>query len=59
MLLEGGWTIPYGHFGLLGIQERAVQLGGRLQITSAPGQGMTLRVELPLSEAKEGADERI
>jgi two-component system sensor histidine kinase DegS len=59
MLLEGGWTIPYGHFGLLGIQERAVQLGGRLQITSAPGQGMTLRVELPLSEAKEVSNERI
>jgi PAS domain S-box-containing protein len=59
MLLEGGWTIPYGHFGLLGIQERAMQLGGRLQITSAPGQGTTLRVELPLSKAKEGSSESI
>jgi PAS domain S-box-containing protein len=59
MILEGGWTIPYGHFGLLGIQERVMQLGGRLQITSAPGQGATLRVELPLSETKEVADENI
>jgi PAS domain S-box-containing protein len=59
MILEGGWTIPHGHFGLIGIQERAMQLRGRLQISSAPGQGTILRVELPLSEAKEGADERI
>jgi signal transduction histidine kinase len=50
MILEGGWVIPEGHFGLLGIQERAAQLGGRLQVTSAPGQGTILRVEIPLPE---------
>ena len=34
-------------FGLLGAQERAVQLGGRLILDAAPGRGLTLRVEVP------------
>jgi len=63
LILDGGWRIPEGHYGLIGIQERVAQLGGKLQITSAPGQGTTLRVELPLvekllSEAGAGSDER-
>jgi signal transduction histidine kinase len=36
-----------GHFGLLGIRERTERLGGRLQITSAPGTGTSIRVEIP------------
>jgi signal transduction histidine kinase len=36
--------------GLLGIQERLDALGGTLQITSAPGQGTTLRITLPAAE---------
>ena len=28
-----------GHLGLTGMQERAQLFGGRLQVTSAPGQG--------------------
>lgn len=59
MILEGGWVIPGGHFGLIGIQERVNQLGGRLQIASAPGQGTTLRVEIPLPEVAAGSDERL
>ncbi len=51
MVLEGGWRIPAGHFGLVGIQERAAQLGGKLSITTAPGQGTTLRVEIPMTES--------
>jgi signal transduction histidine kinase len=35
--------------GLLGMRERAGMLGGTLQITSAPGQGATVRVDLPIS----------
>ncbi len=35
-----------GGFGLLGLRERATQLGGRLTLDSAPG-GATLRMELP------------
>jgi signal transduction histidine kinase len=34
-------------FGLLGLTERAVRLGGRLDISSVPGQGTTLLVEVP------------
>jgi len=35
-------------FGVLGMQERAYLMGGSLEIESAPGQGTTLRVILPL-----------
>jgi signal transduction histidine kinase len=34
-------------FGLLGLRERAARLGGRLNLESAPGQGSTLRMEVP------------
>jgi signal transduction histidine kinase/CHASE1-domain containing sensor protein len=34
--------------GLLGIQERLGALGGTLQITSAPGQGTTLEITVPI-----------
>jgi signal transduction histidine kinase len=36
-----------GHFGLLGIRERTERLGGRLQITSQPGSGTSISVEIP------------
>ena len=35
---------PAGHFGLLGVQERAESIGARLQMESAPGQGTRLQV---------------
>lgn len=37
---------PAGHFGLLGVQERAEAIGARLQIESTPGQGTRLQVSL-------------
>lgn len=37
-----------GHFGLLGMSERARRLGGRFILFSRPGQGTSLRVEIPL-----------
>jgi PAS domain S-box-containing protein len=36
-----------GH-GLVGIRERTLLLGGRMEIASAPGEGFTLRVRIPL-----------
>ncbi len=36
-----------GHFGLLGIQERAEIIGARLLIESAPGEGSRLTIFLP------------
>ncbi|MDX1999443.1 MAG: GAF domain-containing protein [Thermoanaerobaculia bacterium] len=38
---------PAGHFGLLGLRERAEALGGTLTIESAPGAGTTVVVEVP------------
>ncbi len=57
LILEGGWRIPAGHFGLIGIQERVMQLGGRLDLTSVPEQGTTLHIEIPLTETKAVSDE--
>ena len=50
-----GFTVPEspaemtgsGHFGLLGIQERAELMGARLLIESAPGAGTRLTISLP------------
>ena len=38
---------PDGHFGLLGIQERAEKMQAALDIESAPGKGTTIRVMVP------------
>jgi len=35
--------------GILGMTERAGLLGGRLEVISAPGQGTTVRAEVPLA----------
>jgi ligand-binding sensor domain-containing protein/signal transduction histidine kinase len=39
-----------GHFGLMGIRERAQRLGGRLRLESAPGRGTEVLVEIPVPE---------
>lgn len=36
-----------GHYGLLGLRERARLLQGQLAILSAPGKGTTIRLQLP------------
>lgn len=41
-----------GHFGLVGLQERATLLGGKARIESAPGKGTRIAVELPLPECE-------
>ena len=41
-----------GHFGLVGLQERAMLLGGKARIESAPGKGTRIAVELPLPECE-------
>jgi signal transduction histidine kinase len=38
-----------GHFGLLGISERAKRLQGEISLTSAPDAGTTVRVQIPLA----------
>jgi signal transduction histidine kinase len=38
-----------GHFGLLGMRERAERLGGALHLRSRPGDGTEVEVTVPLS----------
>jgi signal transduction histidine kinase len=35
------------HLGLTVMQERARTIGGRLELRSQPGEGTTVRVEIP------------
>ena len=37
-----------GHFGLLGMRERARRVGGDLRVESAPGSGTTIHVTVPI-----------
>ena len=41
-----------GHFGLLGMSERARRLGGRIDLSSRLDEGTTLRVHIPLVPAE-------
>lgn len=36
--------------GLIGMQERALMLGGRLDLTSAPGEGVLLSMDFPVQD---------
>ena len=36
-----------GHFGLMGMQERATLLGGSFHVETAPGEGTRITVQLP------------
>jgi signal transduction histidine kinase len=40
--------IATGHFGLIGLNERARLLGGTLKIESSPGEGTRVEVVVPL-----------
>jgi PAS domain S-box-containing protein len=44
-----------GHLGLVGAMERAREVGGRLEVISAPGQGALLRVSVPVQEEEPAA----
>ncbi|HEX8190057.1 MAG TPA: two-component regulator propeller domain-containing protein [Pyrinomonadaceae bacterium] len=37
-----------GHFGLVGMRERAEQMGGRAEVRSEPGQGTEVTVRVPI-----------
>jgi signal transduction histidine kinase len=38
-----------GRFGLVGLRERAAQLGGALQIGSKPGRGTEINLAVPVA----------
>lgn len=46
---------PSGHFGLLGMRERAELIGARLQVRSQPRQGTILSVRMSYAAGLEGA----
>ncbi len=46
--LAGAFSTMEGHFGLLGMRERAERLGGQLDLTSQPGGGTEVTVSVPL-----------
>jgi two-component system, NarL family, sensor histidine kinase UhpB len=48
----GALLHPDRHLGVLRSHERARHAGGRLEITSAPGQGTRLHLELPRVESR-------
>lgn len=39
-----------GHFGLLGMSERAKRAGGSFRVSSIPGKGTTIHAELPVDQ---------
>jgi signal transduction histidine kinase/ligand-binding sensor domain-containing protein len=45
---EGAFASVGGHFGLLGMRERAERLGGELRLASHPGEGTEVEVSVPL-----------
>lgn len=42
--------IPPGHYGLIGMKERALYLGGTLDILSVIGEGSTFVIRVPMSK---------
>jgi signal transduction histidine kinase/ligand-binding sensor domain-containing protein len=49
-----------GHFGVLGMRERANEIGAELSVTSSPGQGTEVSIHLPFpsSQVSEGNQRR-
>jgi NarL family two-component system sensor histidine kinase YdfH len=47
---DSGSPVKSGHYGLIGMRERARLSGGMVDVQSKPGQGTTLRASLPLAE---------
>lgn len=49
------WT---GSLGIAGMRERALALGGSMEIVSRPGNGTTVRARLPLTLSRSAGDSR-
>ena len=48
--IEKTMPLGTGHFGLIGMRERAERIGGVFTLRSSPGQGTEIRVEVPSAE---------
>ena len=49
--LERAQELSPGHFGVMGMKERAAAIGGKLEVTSAAGTGTSVRLCAPAREA--------
>jgi signal transduction histidine kinase/ligand-binding sensor domain-containing protein len=47
--LNGAFSPLDGHFGLIGMRERAERLGGEMRLKSHPGEGTEVEVTVPLA----------
>ncbi len=47
-----------GHFGLFGMKERAIKLGADLRVTSKPGEGASVHLDVPIP-AETGTNETL
>lgn len=47
---------PFGHFGLIGIRERADEIDARLRVSSAKGAGTMIAISVPLPQPADIAD---
>ena len=45
---DGVFASLGGHFGLIGMRERAERLGGEMRLASHPGEGTEVEVKVPL-----------
>jgi signal transduction histidine kinase/ligand-binding sensor domain-containing protein len=50
---DGPWARP-GHYGLIGMKERATQIGAEFRIAGEAGAGTAVSVRLPLSDSVHG-----
>ena len=48
---------PGRHFGLIGMRERALSIGGKLHVDSVPGRGCLVILEIPANGAEFGRKE--
>jgi signal transduction histidine kinase len=48
---KDGAALRPGHYGIIGMKERATQIGAELQLLSEPGRGTTVSVHLPAGRA--------
>ena len=46
---QDAFSVQDGHFGLMGMRERAERLGGKLRLHSAPGRGTQVEVTVPIT----------
>jgi two-component system sensor histidine kinase UhpB len=50
------WRRP-GHYGVLGMRERAVALGGSLELQKPEGGGVTVLARVPLQGGPDGSED--